>query len=109
MDILAKKLIKDLDCEIEPDKKKLKFAAIFPNIIKEEILNQVGEENAKEIESIENYEFEDCVIKVKLFKFINGGYEVHFIKEKGYLTDYYAHFQDIKKIIKEILNYKKDN
>ena len=46
----------------------------------------------------------DCIIKIEFFEFINGGYEVHFTKEKGNFTDYYTYFFDAKRTINKILN-----
>ena len=108
MNTLANKLIKAFYCKINPDNNKLKFEVIFPNKINDEIENEEDMED-EENESIDNYEFKDCVIKMKFFEFKNGGYEVHFIKAKGDFMDYYSYFQDIKKIIKKILNHEKDN
>ena len=61
------------------------------------------DEEDEENKIIENFEFKDSVIKIKLYEFINGVYEVHFTKVKGEFADYYTYFQEIKKIIKEIL------
>ena len=111
MNSFSNQLIKEFDCKIEPIYKKLKFKAIFPNIIKEEIENQEEvedkekdkEEDDEEKENIENSELKDCEIRIELFESINGGYEIHFNKGKGYFTDYYTYFLDIKQKIKEIL------
>ena len=104
MNSLANKLKQEFHCKINPNNKKLKFEALFPNKINDEIENEEDiEEEEEENENIDNYEFKDCVIKIKFFEFINGGYEVHFIKTKGDFMDYYSYFQDIKKIIKKIL------
>ena len=106
MNSLANKLLIELQCEIVPNNKQLKFEAKFPNKIKEELENEeeIEDEEEKENRFIKNYEFKDCVIKIKLYEFINGGYEVHFTKIKGDFMDYYSYFQEIKKIIKAILN-----
>ena len=105
MNSLAKKILNIFQCKISPDKKKYKLEVIFPNKIKEEIENEEGMEDEEDEENkiIENFEFKDSVIKIKLYEFINGGYEVHFTKVKGEFADYYTYFQEIKKIIKEIL------
>ena len=112
MNSLANKLEEQFDCKVNESQKKLKFVVAFPNKIKEELENQEEEiEEDEEIKNdvLENFEFKDCIIKIKLFEFINGGYEIHFIKVQGDFMEYYTYFNDIKKIIKEILNYKKDN
>jgi len=109
MNTLANRLKKEFHCKIEPDYKTLKFEAIFPNKIKKEIENQekIEDEGENEEESEEendnNDGMKDCIIKIECFEFINGGYEVHFTKEKGNFTDYYTYFLDIKRIIKKIL------
>ena len=105
MNSLAKKILNKFQCKISPDNKKYKLEVIFPNKIKEEIENEEGMEDEEDEENkiIENFEFKDSVIKIKLYEFINGGYEVHFTKVKGEFADYYTYFQEIKKIIKEFL------
>ena len=111
MNTLANKLKKEFNCKIEPNYKSLKFEAIFVNKIKNEIENQeeIEDEGENEEESGEEEENEkdnrmmDCIIKIEFFEFINGGYEVHFTKEKGNFTDYYTYFFDVKRTIKKIL------
>ena len=106
MNLLASKLEKELNCVIKPDFKKLKFKAIFPNKLKEELENEEEieeEENEENKKHKKNNEFKDCEIKIEFFEFINGGYEVHFNKGKGNFSDYYSYFMDIKKYIKIIL------
>ena len=120
MNSLANKLIKELNCKIEKFLKKLKFKAIFPNNIGEELEDEEGEkgeelenkeeeegEKGEENENIKSNEFKDCVIKIELLSYINGGYEVHFTKGNGNFTDYYTHFHEIKKIIKLISKFKR--
>ena len=101
--------------EINPYNKRLKFETKFPNKNQEEIDNMEDIEieelkyEEKEIEKIiekervKKKEDKECVIRIKLFEFLNGGYEVHFNKGEGEIMDYYSYFLDIKKIIKEIL------
>ena len=111
MNTLANKLKKEFNCKIEPNYKSLKFEAIFVNKIKNEIENQeeIEDEGGNEEESGEEEENEkdnrmmDCIIKIEFFEFINGGYEVHFTKEKGNFTDYYTYFFDVKRTINKIL------
>ena len=95
-----------MNCIIKPDFKKLKFKAIFPNKLKEELENEEEieeKENEENNKHKKNNEFKDCEIKIEFFEFINGGYEVHFNKGKGNFSDYYSYFMDIKKYIKKIL------
>ena len=112
MNLLATNLKKRMNCEIKSYPQKLKFKATFPNKLKEELKNEeeVDEEEEEEEEQKDekdenkkNIGFKNCEIKIELFEFTNGGYEVHFNKGKGNFTDYYSYFMDIKKYIKEIL------
>ena len=45
----------------------------------------------------------DCVIQIKLFQSLNGGYYVRFVKKEGEIEDYYKNLESIKSIIKKIL------
>ena len=110
-------------------KKKLKFDVILFEPEKEdeeedESENENGEQNDEEVgsenkneeqndEEVENMDNNDnnneepnikSIICIKLFKYIHGGYEVHFIKKRGYLEFYYEYFKEIRGIIKNILN-----
>ena len=49
----------------------------------------------------------NCVIQIKLFKSINGGYIVRFVKKEGEIEDYYKNLDNIKSIIKKTLNHIK--
>ena len=132
MNKLASKIQKNYAkyCKIEKsDKKKLKFDVILFEPEKEdeeedESENENGEQNDEEVgsenkneeqndEEAENMDNNDnnneepnikSIICIKLFKYIHGGYEVHFIKKRGYLEFYYEYFKDIRGIIKNILN-----
>ena len=50
MNLFASKLKKELNCDIKPDFKKLKFKAIFPNKLKEELENEEELEEEEEEE-----------------------------------------------------------
>ena len=115
MNSLANKLKKKMKGEIHSHNTRLKLEAKFPNKNQEEIDNMEDieieelKDEEKEIEKIiekervKKKEDKECVIRIELFEFINGGYEVHFNKGEGEIMDYYSYFLDIKKIIKEIL------
>ena len=106
MNNLADKLIRIYQCKIIPHPEKLKFEVIFKNEKNEEIMEyrkEEGEEEEEE-ENIEQFKYEDCGIKIKLFELIDGGYEIHFNRSQGSFMDYYKNFQNIKIIIKKILN-----
>ena len=105
MNNLADKLIRIYQCKIIPHPEKLKFEVIFKNEKNEEIMEyrkEEGEEEEEE-ENIEQFKYEDCGIKIKLFELIDGGYEIHFNRSQGSFMDYYKNFQNIKIIIKKIL------
>ena len=110
MNSLANKIKNEFDCEINENPNKLKFEAVFKNKLNEMMDEDIEEkeeedeeEEKEEIRDIEQFEFKDCKINIKLFESINGGYEVHFVKTQGDFMDYYQYFQDIKKIIKILL------
>ena len=54
-------------------------------------------------------QLKDCKIIIKLYESIEGGYEVHFIKTQGEYMEYYQHFEEIKRIIKDYLEIEKEN
>ena len=47
---------------------------------------------------------EDCNICIKLYEYIDGGYELHFVRRNGDIEDYYIYFDKIKQFIREILS-----
>ena len=65
-------------CIIEEEKFKLKCNITFEN--KEEYDYDI--DNEEEMEYVRN---EDCIICLKLYESINGGYELHFIRKKEML------------------------
>ena len=102
------------NCIIEENKSKLKANITFErkNENENEEENEDDDNNndndneddfndsGKEPEYKRN---EDCIICIKLFKYINGGYELHFIRKNGELEDYYKYFTKIKEIISNII------
>lgn len=76
---------------------------IFENENSDDEKNVKEEKEEEKNENKKNNGFKKCEIKIELFEFTNGGYEVHFNKGIGNFTDYYSYFMDIKKYIKEIL------
>ena len=97
------------NCIIEENEHKLKanisFGRINDNDNEEEEKND--DDNDEDfIDSGKEQEYkrnEDCIICIKLFKYINGGYELHFIRKNGELEDYYKYFTKIKEIIANII------
>ena len=119
MNKLASKIKKNYAkyCRIEKsDKKKLKFDVFLlepdeENEEEDESENENGEQNDEEVENIDNNDDDNneesnitSIICIKLFKYIHGGYEVHFSRKRGYLEFYYKYFKEIRGIIKNILN-----
>ena len=114
MNFLAKKLKSEFNCGIHvEDKSKLKFEATFTNEISSELdkyePSEDEEENEQEVDLADILQLKDSTIMIKLFESINGGYEAHFIKKQGEYMDYCKHFEEIKNIIKDYLNVKKEN
>ena len=93
MNCLVEHIKLNKNCGINVSENKLKFEANFDDIEK-------------------NYEIDDdfdekennCVILIKMYEDIKGGYLLNFIKKKGEIDDYYKLFLEIKIIIKELLN-----
>jgi serine/threonine protein kinase len=112
MNSLANKIVKNFEdnVKIEESKKSLKFNVIFKEILEDQ--EEPDEELEKELDklSLEKNEeikvviaHKDCVIQVKLFQSLNGGYLVRFVKKEGEIEDYYKNLDSIKSIIKKIL------
>ena len=112
MNSLANKIVKELENveKIEQSMKNLKFNVIFEEPLEDE--EEIDEELKKEMEkiSLENTEElkeaippKNCVIQIKLFQCINGGYLIRFMKKKGEIEEYHKYFKSIKSIVKEIL------
>ena len=93
---------------------KLDNPAKFMNILLNKILNEYIEfcivtpykdklkANIK-FEKKELLRTEDCNICIKLFEYINGGYELHLIRRNGDIEDYYNYFNKIREFIGKIL------
>ena len=77
-----------------------------------ELIENEEEEDKEEYEeedkniNDENIKFKECVIKIKLYESINGGYEIHFNKAEGDLMKYYGYYSEIKTIIQNIIKKK---
>ena len=94
------------NCIIEANEYKLKANITFERKNENEEENEDDDidndddDDEKEPEYKRN---EDCIICIKLFKYINGGHELHFIRKNGELEDYYKYFNKIKEIIANII------
>ena len=112
MNSLANEIVKNYEGNVKIDESKnaLKFNVIFEETLKEveepdeelkKELDKLSLENTEEIEEV--IDQKDCVIQIKLFQSLNGGYIVRFVKKEGEIEDYYKNLDDIKSIIKKIL------
>ena len=113
MNSLANKIIKNFEdnVKIEESKKSLKFNVIFEETLEDDE-EEPDEELKKEMEKLSLEQTDeikvviaqkDCVIQIKLFQSLNGGYYVRFVKKEGEIEDYYKNLESIKSIIKKIL------
>ena len=112
MNALADKLRNEFKCQIEVYNNKLKFEAVFDNEINLELEKYESFEDNDEEEKenlMDILQLKDCKIIIKLYESIDGGYEVHFIKTQGEYMEYYQHFEEIKRIIKDYLEIEKEN
>ena len=105
---------KKAQIEVE-NKSKLKFNVIFPSIEEneddkekeeeeknlEEELDKLGLEDIDDFE--EGIEKKDCIIQVKLFESINGGYLIRFVKKRGEIEEYLKNLDSIIGIVKKSL------
>jgi len=115
MNSLANKLEKKFgdNCNINPAENTLKFNILFEEEEKEEEekeeipkelqeeLAKLGLEDGEENDNV--LEKKDCIIQVKLFESINGGYLLRFMKKSGELEDYYKNLKKVMSLIQEIL------
>ena len=116
MNSLANKIVKSFEhnVKIDESKKTLKFNAIFKEDLED--VEEPDEELKKELDklSLETtdeikvvIDQKNCVIQIKLFQSINGGYIVRFMKKEGEIEDYYKNLDNIKSLIKKTLNHIK--
>ena len=92
MNSLVEHIKLNKDCGINVSENKLKFEANFDV--------EKNYEIDEELDEKEN----NCVILIKMYEDVDGGYLLNFIKKKGEIEDYYKLFLEIKIIIKELLN-----
>ena len=109
MNSLANKIVNNFEdnVKIEESKNALKFNVIFQETLED--VEEPDEELKKELDklSLENteelkvvIEQKDCIIEIKLFQSLNGGYFIRFVKKEGEIEDYYKNLDIIKSIIK---------
>ena len=112
MNSLANEIVKNFEDNVKIDESKnaLKFNVIFKETLKEveepdeelkKEFDKLSLENSEEIEEV--IDKKDCVIQIKLFQSLNGGYIVRFAKKEGEIEDYYKNLDSIKSIIKKII------
>ena len=102
------------NCDITAGKNHLKFNVKIKEEEKEEEeipkeleeeLAKLGLEDNEEKEEEEEDELrkKDCILQVRLFKSINGGHLLRFMKKDGELEDYYKNLTEIQSLIKRLL------
>ena len=92
MNSLVEHIKLNKNCGINVSENKLKFEANFDVEKNYEVDEELDEKD------------NNCVILIKMYEDIDGGYLLNFIKKKGEIDDYYNLFLEIKIIIKELLN-----
>ena len=109
MNALANKIVKDFqdNAKIEVCQNGLKFNVIFEDELVDE--EEPDEELEKELEKLgledvdeETITKKDCVIQIKLFQSLNGGYVVRFVRKGGEIEEYYKKLDNIKSIVKKV-------
>lgn len=110
MNELANKIANDFEdnAKIEECQNALKFNVIFEEELEDE--EEPDEELAKELEKLgledvddENLAKKECVIQVKLFQSLNGGYLVRFVRKGGEIEEYHKKLDSIISIVKQVV------
>ena len=109
MNSLVNKINKEFEgeCEIEPNKEKLKFNVIFEEAqsneeIEEELLEELKSMGIKENEEInenENIKGKKTVIQIKIYESYNEGYLVRFLRKEGETIDYLEKMKKIYSLV----------
>ena len=108
MNTIAKKIKKKYGdkIDINPSEYKLKFDVCYENMDEEDDEEENEEEEENKEEGNEDFKNrikdEKCVVRVKLFKSLNGGYIVRFSKKKGGTIEYHQYLEELRNIIKEL-------
>ena len=105
MNIFANKIEFYYSCHIEPSNENLTFNAIFKKEENEEEENEENDEEDEELDfdNIQQID-KELNIQVKLFKYENSDhYILRFIKEAGYLTDYYRYLLKFINLAKKLI------
>ena len=99
MNSLVAEIIKsyELKCLVNTDKEKLKFRITFPKEYEENEMDDTDEEEDEDSSR-------DCIMKVKLYDGGINEYLLCFVKDQGYLEDFYDNFLKIKEIVKNVVN-----
>ena len=109
MNALANKIVKDFqdNAKIEVCQNGLKFNVIFEDELVDE--EEPDEELEKELENLgledvdeETITKKDCVIQIKLFQSLNGGYLLRFVRKGGEIEEYYKKLDNIRSIVKKV-------
>ncbi len=110
MNALANKIVKVFgdNAKIEESKNGLKFNVVFEDELVDE--EEPDEDIEKELEKLgledideEGLTKKDCVIQIKLFQSLNGGYLVRFVRKGGEIEEYHKNLDNIKSIVKKFV------
>ena len=109
MNALANNILKGFEdnAKIEECKNDLKFNVVFEDELVDEV--EPDEELEKELEKLgledvdeETITKKDCVIQIKLFQSLNGGYLLRFVRKGGEIEEYYKKLDNIRSIVKKV-------
>jgi serine/threonine protein kinase len=109
MNSLANNILKGFEdnAKIEECKNDLKFNVVFEDELVDEV--EPDEELEKELEKLgledvdeETITKKDCVIQIKLFQSLNGGYLLRFVRKGGEIEEYYKKLDNIRSIVKKV-------
>ncbi len=110
MNALANQIVNNFEdnAKIEESKKGLKFNVVFEDEIVDE--EEPDEDLEKELEKLgledideEGLAKKDCVIQIKLFQSLNGGYLVRFVRKGGEIEEYHKNLDNIISIVKKVV------
>jgi serine/threonine protein kinase len=97
------------DCTIDVPEKGLKFNITFEGeekggiVLPKEIEEELAKLNPENDQENDNLNIKQCILQVKLFKLVNGGHLLRFLKKSGELGCYYEIVEKISKLVKEVL------
>ena len=97
------------DCIIDVPERGLKFNITFEGeekggiVLPKEIEEELEKLNSENGQKNNKLNIKQCILQVKLFKLLNGGHLLRFLKKSGELDCYYDIVEKISNLVKEIL------